>query len=186
MKTKVLIFTIILSLGMVFQGCEKEENFSQKPTTSKVSNNTKNKSSFKTLKLNDFPIKIKKGRNQYPDDNGTCGLSLPCGPCAGICIRWEKPSIVPFGYVLSNSEVAKGYTIIKISGEGLDENKLILKLNEINGIISDSNDLIISENSSIGEDVSHELGYTDVIFLKGTYLFNSNDSTVSISVALEN
>ena len=103
------ILILALSFGIAFiTSCEKQSILDVNEPTQSVSGTGYNKAAS-------FPIKIRKGTHI---DRLDCTRSLPCGPCPGICIRWESqaiPNPLPFNYELSEKDIDNELSLIHLS-----------------------------------------------------------------------
>lgn len=120
-----------------------------------------------------FPIKVRKGTHIERLD---CTKNLPCGPCPGICIRWEKPA--------EPTLLASDY---QITQEDIDNNLSLVYLEEINSTsflisVTDGeecyheNELIFDEDVDLGSNVAAGFGYNSLTIVAGEYSvdFSSN------------
>lgn len=173
MKTKIFITLALTTLvSICFISCNKNE-----PTPLADNNNTniqsekyqeyldyKNKvekvfATSNAESYGHFPIKIKIGTYLF----NNCSGSNPCGPCAGICIRFgsDRPK-KPRDFNMADinfDDYVDGYRYIyAIDNRSLD-NTISLHLV--------SEDIVNNDGVIIEEDL--EIINTDIILKEGTY-----------------
>ncbi len=172
MKKILIIIGAIFILGvLLFQiGCDKETINSNKniekeiKLTKNADNNSinyNNTSIIKNYFTNSRGLVVIFKFKHHGQFGSSCDDGSACGNCVGVCfiITWKKKT-----KSLTNAEFASGFGEAEIE---IINNKLHVIFGR--SADNDSGYVTVSENYSIGSEVSMELGYSDVEVQLGSY-----------------
>ncbi|MFT6166125.1 MAG: hypothetical protein ACJASF_000810 [Vicingaceae bacterium] len=176
MKNLKLFLGILFVVAISFVACEKEEVTSNVTTTSdEVIETTVSKEKIINSKATRKKIKIRSGR---PSSRwGNCPYSLPCGPCAGICIRFiggtSNPIPLDVSYTLTPQDITDNNSLLIL--EEISANQMLLSLTDNTDLIIDGQ-IEFNSNEDLGPDVAVEFGFNSLVIQEGVYVvdFDSN------------
>ena len=162
MKNLLKGFLFLTLIGTIMIGCEKEDSndvaAAETVTPQKSSKQNDKRPSW-------WKLKIKKGSH---NENGTCGLSLPCGPCGGMCIKWQisNPAVYAPTATLTSPEIGDGISFVGVDMPS--SNEMTLSLTDNSNIFTNGN-LEFENDVDLGANIATHFGYTSISIDAGTY-----------------
>lgn len=158
-KTNLIVVVTLIIGVTIFVSCEKNAF-----TTSNEANQTVSEISYKAAGKG--KLKIRKGTHIERLD---CTKNLPCGPCPGICIRWEKPAeptLLSSSYELTQNDIDNNLTLIEL--EKIDASSFRISVLD-NTESYYENKLIFDEDVNLGSNVADGFGYNTLTIVQGEY-----------------
>ena len=156
-----------------FMSCEKDSIPNVNEANQSVEQTSFNKAAG-------FPIKVRKGTHIERLD---CTKNLPCGPCPGICIRWEKPAdpeLLASNYELTQDDIDNNLSLVYL--QEINSSSFLISVTDGEECYNE-NLLIFDEDIDLGSNVAAGFGYNSLTILAGEYSVDySNNPEGEITV----
>ena len=163
LKSKLIIAGMLIIGVTAFMSCEKTEflkgdNSKQETTLVQSTNRSSNSS---------LGIRIRWGTHLF----NHCKLSLPCGPCRGMCIRFE-PRKKKLNEVLSMVDKDNGDRFVDIELVNNEQQLLMVFTEDDYGTIDDFG---LEKDLTLSTDISSYFNKSAITLLEGIYPVDYSD-----------
>lgn len=170
MKNLKLFLGVLFVAAITVVAYEKDNlssniNSNDLETTETVAAKVKNSSS----KAAGIKMKIRSGMAERRPFN--CNKSLPCGPCAGFCIRFGSSSPFPepldLSYELTPEDIDNNYQLVQV--DPISSTLLAINFIDNTGLIDDDGNCDFSRDEDLGYAVATSFGYNSLVIKEGIY-----------------